>query len=182
MKTTNYLLGVLAAALIFSGARAFAQSVYPLDSPTAGAVNHLIERYIDSEKGFKESAEQVKDADLKARFMKQSEERKKFREDLQAQLAAIGEDYDKSGSMAGALHRAWIDTKSAVSQDDLAVLNAVRTGEEEAVKSYKNLLGSDLPESLRDPIRQQYEEVLKSYTWVIGEIKDRSKEKEAAKR
>lgn len=178
MKNITYFLGTLVAVITvitFGPVRAQAQEIYTVDAKTSGAVNQLIERYIDGEKGFFEASEQVNDAGLKAAFLRKSGQRKKFREDLQGKLAALGKNYETKGSTAAAAHRAWIDTKAVVTKgDDVAVLNAARTGEEAAVKTYKDLLGAGLPEDLRKTVQDQYEDVLESYNWVNDQIKDRA--------
>lgn len=180
MKNVTYFFGWLAMALAVIAVgpdRVTAQDTLVIDNKTAGAVNHLIERYIDGEKGYREAAEHVRDTNLRDTFTKKSDQRKKFREELQNKLSALGKDIEKGGSAEAAAHRAWIDAKSLVTKgDDVAILNAARTGEESAFKSYKELLGSPLPEDLKNTIQSQYTEVLESYNWVIDEIKDRTNE------
>ncbi|PYX37244.1 MAG: hypothetical protein DMG75_07685, partial [Acidobacteria bacterium] len=73
----------------------------------------LIETCRDGEKGYKDAAEHVKRPDLKAFFAEQSVERGRFARELEAELARLGKPGKKeSGSVAGAMHRAWIDTKA----------------------------------------------------------------------
>lgn len=178
MKNVKYFFGTLfaiMAVLTFGTSRGYAHEIGTVDAKTSGAVNQLIERYIDGEKGYFEASEQVNDAGLKAAFLQKSGQRKKFREDLQEKLAGLGNKYETNGSVAAAAHRAWIDTKAVVTKgDDVAVLNAARTGEEAAVKTYKDLIGSGLPEDLRKTVQEQYEDVLESYNWVNDQIKDRA--------
>jgi len=79
---------------------------------------------------------------------------------LQTAVKALGGDPENSGSVAGALHRGWVDVKSLVTgKDEEAVLNEAERGEDHALKAYKeaiekinkhNLLG------IRDLVERQF--------------------------
>lgn len=161
-------------------APAFAEAMQIAHTPESiKAVNHLIARYGDAVKGYRDAADEIDDAGLKAQLLKKADQRQEYSNKLQSALANLGEKYNvDGGTTEGAVFRAWINLKATVTgQDDLAVMNAVRTGEEEAVKSYQGVLGEPLPEGLRKDIQNQFEEVLESYTWVNDEVKDRSKDR-----
>ena len=94
-------------------------------------VEHLIQRCRDGQNGFREAAEKVKRTDLKAFFNQVSEERGRFAQELQVELATPGQpDKQVSGSTEGALHRAWVDTKVALGGDDHTVLDWLEHGED----------------------------------------------------
>ena len=168
------ILGTFAALTI--APHVYAENLNP-NADSAKAVNHLIERYIDAQKGFLDASEEVDDSGLKRFFTDKSAQRKAFSEDLQNAMIKAGLKYETTGSAEAAAHRAWIDIKSIVTgKDDIAVLNAVRTGEEEAVKSYKDVLGQPLNDDLRNLVQKQFEDVLDSFTKVNEEIKDRTRD------
>src|ERR1700704_2410349 len=78
-------------------------------------INGLIETLKDGQKGFKEAAEAVKDPQLKSLFDQYSQQRLRFATELQNQAKSLGEAKpEKTSSTAGAMHRAWINLKSAV--------------------------------------------------------------------
>ncbi len=82
-------------------------------------INSLIETLKDGEKGFKEASEAVKDPQLKSLFAQYSEQRHRFASELQTEARSLGDSNpEKSSSAAGAMHRAWIDLKSAVTSGD----------------------------------------------------------------
>ena len=84
-------------------------------------INGLIETLKDGEKGFKEAADAVKDPQLKNLFREYSQQRNRFASELQSQAQALGESKpETTSSAAGAMHRAWINLKSAVTSDKLA--------------------------------------------------------------
>ena len=124
-------------------------------------INGLIETLKDGQKGFKEAAEAVKDPQLKSLFDQYSQQRSRFATELQNQAKSLGEAKpEKTSSAAGAMHRAWINLKSAAtSGDDHAILAECERGEDSAVNEYKEALENGLTSSLRDIVSRQYREV-----------------------
>src|SRR6266550_3968116 len=140
-------------------------------------INSLIETLKDGQEGFKQAAEAVKDSDLKSLFYEFSQQRGRFATELQSQAASLGEtEPEDSSSAAGAMHRAWINLKSAVtSGDDHAILAECERGEDSAVKEYEKAMNDDLSPSLRDLVSRQYSEV-KSAHDRIKQLRDLAKE------
>jgi uncharacterized protein (TIGR02284 family) len=124
-------------------------------------INSLIETLKDGQEGFKQAAEGVKDSTLKSLFNEYSLQRAKFAGELQAQAVQLGEsDPEDSSSTSGAMHRAWINIKSAItSEDDHAILAECERGEDSAVSEYKEALEEDISAPIRDIISRQYSEV-----------------------
>ncbi len=140
-------------------------------------VNSLIETLKDGQRGFKEAADAVKDPQLKTLFNEYSLQRSRFAGELQSEAIRLGESKpEDSSSVTGAMHRAWIDLKSAVtSGDDHAVLAECERGEDSAVKEYRDAMGK---EELSSPIRQivsrQYTEVQNAHDR-IKQVRDATK-------
>lgn len=130
-------------------------------SDTISTLNSLIETCKDGQEGFRQAAEGVKDAQLKSLFNELSLQRAKFAGELQSQAIQLGEsEPEESSSTAGALHRAWINLKSAVtSQDDHAILAECERGEDSAVAEYKKAMESDLAGGVREIVSRQATEV-----------------------
>jgi uncharacterized protein (TIGR02284 family) len=124
-------------------------------------VNSLIETLKDGQEGFRQAAEAVKDSELKSLFSEFSIERSRFAGELQDQLRQIGEpDPEDSSSVAGSMHRAWINLKAAAtSGDDHAILAECERGEDSAVNEYKKAMTADLSSPLRETVSQQYAKV-----------------------
>ena len=90
--------------------------------------------------------------------------------ELKTAVRALGGDPEDSGSVAGALHRGWVDVKSMLTgKDEEAVLNEAERGEDHALKAYKdaiekinkhNLLG------IRDLVERQYHGVQRNHDQV----------------
>ena len=129
---------------------------------TISTLNSLIETLKDGQEGFRQAAEAVKDSQLKTLFNEFSLQRSKFAGELQSHAIQLGESNpEDSSSTAGALHRAWINMKSAItSQDDHAILAECERGEDSAVAEYKKAMEDvELPSSVRDVVSRQYTDV-----------------------
>jgi uncharacterized protein (TIGR02284 family) len=140
-------------------------------------INSLIETLKDGQEGFKQAAEAVKDSNLKSLFNEYSMQRSRFAGELQAEAVQLGEsEPEDSSSASGAMHRAWINLKSAVtSGDDHAVLSECERGEDSAVAEYKKAMEDDgLSAPVRDIVSRQYSEV-KSAHDRIKQLRDASK-------
>ncbi len=128
---------------------------------TISTLNNLIESLKDGQEGFHQSAEAVKDPNLKTLFNELSLQRSKFAGELQSQVVQLGESKpEDSSSTAGGMHRTWINLKAAISsQDDHAVLAECERGEDSAVAEYKKAMEKELPGNVRDMISRQYTDV-----------------------
>jgi uncharacterized protein (TIGR02284 family) len=124
-------------------------------------LDDLIETLKDGQEGFKQASEGVKDPQLKSLFNEYSRQRARFAMELQSEAQSLGKTEPKeSGSAAGALHRAWINLKSAVSRgDDHAILAECERGEDSAVEQYKKAVDEDLSAQLREIVSRQYTEI-----------------------
>lgn len=119
-------------------------------------LNGLIETNKDGQNGFKEAAEGVQNSELKSAFYDFSQQRSQFAGELQTAVRDLGGDPENAGSVSGALHRGWINIKSAVTgQDDTAILNEAERGEDAAKKAYKDALEEELPANVRAIIERQ---------------------------
>jgi uncharacterized protein (TIGR02284 family) len=129
---------------------------------TLQTLNHLIETLKDGQNGFHTAAADVTSSDLKQLFNQYSLQRSAFAGELQALAHSLGDDTPTdSGSLAGALHRGWMDIKAAVAtRDDHAILAECERGEDHAVAAYKEALEQPgLPINILDTLRTQAIEV-----------------------
>ena len=119
-------------------------------------LNNLIETNKDGQEGFKQAAEGVDDSNLKSTFFEYSQQRSQFTGELQSLVRELGGDPENSGSIAGSLHRGWINIKTAVTgKDSAAVLNEAERGEDSAKKAYKDALEQDLPANVNAVVSRQ---------------------------
>jgi uncharacterized protein (TIGR02284 family) len=124
-------------------------------------INNLIETLKDGQKGFKEAAEAVNDPQLKSLFTGYSQQRSRFASELQTQARSVGEaEPETGGSAAGAMHRGWINLKSAItSKEESAILAECERGEDSAVQEFEKAMRNDLPSPVRDIVSRQYSEI-----------------------
>ncbi|PYT01447.1 MAG: aldehyde dehydrogenase [Acidobacteria bacterium] len=134
-----------------------------IDSTTASnddvisTLNGLIETCKDGQNGFKEAAEGVERSDLKSLFYEFSQQRSQFAGELQSLVQSLGGDPENTGSIAAAIHRGWINIKSAVTgKDEGAILNECERGEDSAKNAYKNALEESLPANIMETVQTQY--------------------------
>jgi uncharacterized protein (TIGR02284 family) len=102
-------------------------------------LNNLIEYSKDGEKGFKESADDVKSPELKALFVQHAGECANAAAELQSEVRRLGGDPETSSSLSGDLHRGWVNLKAKLTgKSEEAILNEVERGEDYALKAYKD--------------------------------------------
>lgn len=128
-------------------------------------LNGLIETLKDGQEGFKQSAEGVDDPQLKSVFGEYSLQRSRFAGELQSEVRSMGEpDPEDSSSVAGSMHRAWINVKSAVmSRDRHAILSEAERGEDSAVSAYKDAMQKDLPAPIKSILARQATQVKEAH-------------------
>ena len=124
-------------------------------------LNNLIETLKDGQEGFKQAAEGVSDPKLKSLFSDYSHQRSRFATALQSEARRHGEtEPETSSSATGALHRGWINLKSAVTGgDDHAILAECERGEDSAVEAYKEALDNGLSPSAQELVSRQFAEI-----------------------
>ena len=127
-------------------------------------LNGLIETCKDGQQGFQEAAEGVERSDLKSFFGECSIQRSQFAGELQSLVRTLGGDPENSGSIAGSLHRGWINIKAAVTgKDEGSILNECERGEDSAKKVYKDAIDGFLPDYVREVVQRQYDGVIMAH-------------------
>jgi len=128
-------------------------------SDDAQAAKELVETLKDGEKGHKDAADKLRDGDhpeWATTLQRLAEQRAGFRQEIVGLGHDYGDDVDKSGSAAAAVHRGWTSLKDALTGDKPeAVLKAVATGEDHAVSEYDKALDNDLSAGFREVVQRQ---------------------------
>ena len=135
-----------------------------INKEAISVLNDLIETSIDGEKGFHTAAEDIKNPEIKAYLLSRSSECKTAVAELQAEVRTLGGDPADSSTVAGGAHRLWVELKAALTgKSDEAVLNEVETGEDHALKAYKEAsqkaTEKNLPVSVTSLIQRQLQGV-----------------------
>ena len=145
------------------------------NSTVISVLEKLIETNRNAQEGYRDAAEHIKDAQLRAFFNEQSTERANFAGELENEVIRHGKhDPERSGTVAGALHRRWIDLKTAMGAGDHAVLSWLESGEDVSKKEYEEAINSNLPEDVKGMLRQQAQAVISAHDQVKM-LRDRAK-------
>ena len=125
-------------------------------------LNTLIETCKDGQQGFTCAAEDVQNSAFESLFNTYARQRGRFIKELEAEIRHLGGDTEKAvGSFTGALHRGWINMKSAwTSGDEATILSECVRGENAAVETYKAMLAeNDLRPNLNTLVKSQYTDI-----------------------
>jgi uncharacterized protein (TIGR02284 family) len=127
-------------------------------SKTTDLLNNLIELNNDRVAGFEKAISDIKDEniDLKELFQRYAEQSRKNGQELAA-LVGNHAEVETGNSIAGTLHRAWIDIKSLFGGSDRAsILSEAERGEDAIKKGYQDALSSgDLSSEAAAVVSQQ---------------------------
>lgn len=125
-------------------------------------IKHLLHIANDGKEGYKTAAEDADSAELKALFTTYSIQRSEFEMELKSLLRQLGADSDnESGGPLGAIHRVWMDIKTAVTgNDNHAILDACITGEKAAIEAYDKVLAdTSLTQEMRETLTSQRSDI-----------------------
>jgi uncharacterized protein (TIGR02284 family) len=121
----------------------------------------------DSQKGFADIGEQLKDEALKRYFLAESLKRSRFHGDLETELHHAGvHDIHETGTTSGTLHRLWGDLKAKVLRGDHELLVIAEQAEDSAKKVYADALKQPLPAPIHQLLTTQQTHILMAHDFV----------------
>lgn len=125
------------------------------------ALQDLSARCHDSELGYRRSAQDASDSDLKQQFEQLANERSSMAAELDRLIRENGgEPSWKEGSLTGAAHRMWVDLRTALSSNERQViLEEVARGESAAEDAYDDALRQKLPTNVFQVVKEQHRRV-----------------------
>jgi len=116
-----------------------------VDRNVIETLNDLLETTKDGESGFRTCSEAVNNPELKKMFETAAQRCDLGAAELEAKIRSLGGEPTGSGTVSGALHRAWTNIKSAVTgMDEYAVLAECERGEDVAIHVYEAALEETL--------------------------------------
>ena len=129
------------------------------------SVRNLINVLRDSEKGFADLGEHLKNPAYKTYFLEESRVRGSYAQELEAAVNRVTDaQLNETGTAAGALHRAWGHTKGALGASDHSLLETAEQGEDVAKRAYKEALDDTaVSDTIRALIAQQAEHINRSH-------------------
>ena len=142
-------------------------------------LNDLVETSKDGEQGFRTAAEDTKTAELREVFSRRADNCAKGAAELQQVISRLGGHPQERGSIAGAVHRGWVNLKAAATgRSDLAILEECERGEDVAKARYRKALEAKLPEEIRSIVQRQYDGVQRNHDQ-IRDLRDRYRDNAA---
>ncbi len=133
------------------------------------ALNSCIEACTDGERGYAAAAADVRAPELRELFLAKAKQRSDFVVALQKAIAKLGSYSENQGSVAGALHRGWLNARIAVEgRSDAIVLEEWVRGEENALLAYERAFREvplpTLPDDVQALLREQLNAIRESLT------------------
>jgi uncharacterized protein (TIGR02284 family) len=130
----------------------------------SSVLNDLVETSKNGELGFRQASEDAKNPELKALLARRAQDCASGAAELQQVVARLGETPEDSGTIAGAVHRGWVNLKAAFAgRTDLAILEECERGEDIAKSDYADALKEALPADIRVIVQRQYDGVLRNH-------------------
>ncbi len=131
---------------------------------TVSILEDLIKICNDGAHGYKTAAEDVDNAEYKTLFNAYSQQRTQFSAELEREANLMGRDPDAGESVLGALHRGWINIKSAFTSGGTeAILDECQRGDKSALETYEKSLQQMLPSNVEAVVRRQYSAIQEAY-------------------
>ncbi|MBE9602248.1 PA2169 family four-helix-bundle protein [Pedobacter sp. MC2016-24] len=145
---------------------------------TTTILNELVEINNDRIAGFEKAVADINDEniDLKAVFLEYSSQSRKFSQELVALVAGLGEEPETGNSVAGTLHRAWIDVKALFGGSDReSILNEAERGEDAIKAAYRMALEKgELSGEALDTVSRQAQDIKAAHD-TIKALRDAAK-------
>ena len=119
--------------------------------------NDLIQTCIDGQKGFEAAAKAIDDPSIKDELVGYSWQRQQFATDLRSHGFQVihRRAPETHGSTSGALHRGWMNVKSALGGNDKhAILAECERGEDAAEEAYRKAMGTSCREEYNDLVSE----------------------------
>ena len=114
----------------------------------------------DGERGYREAAETVSNAQVRSIFNEYEKQRAHFVRDLQTEVEGLGGNPPDHGSMSAVFHRGWMDLKSVLSGGDAgALIAACESGEDAALTAFERVANKDISGHTRTVVETQWRKI-----------------------
>ncbi len=132
-------------------------------------LNDLIEVAFDGEAGYRTAAEHVSDDHFQTVFADYAKQRAGFVRELQAEVRRLHGEPRDSGTLTAAVHRGWLDLKSALSGGNAAaIVAACETGDDSAQAAYERVVNLDLSGEPRVVVEKQWKQIQESHARLLN--------------
>lgn len=121
-------------------------------------LNDLVQVINDRVKGYKNAVKELKsEADLVAVFDNKIVESQQLKSTLAEEIQVAGGDAEQDSTVSGAIHRTWLEVKSAfMGHSERSILEECEFGEDSLRRAYQSAIDNeDLPAYIRDILIDQ---------------------------
>jgi len=137
---------------------------YMSNNEVIAILNDLIETCKDGQEGYRIAAENISNSEFRRLFNIFSQQRAQFVSELQAEVHRLGGSPVSRGTLAGSLHREWLNVKTTFTgADEASIIAQCQLGEEAAVNHYQEALKADLPLDVQYVVKRQYMDIKDAY-------------------
>jgi uncharacterized protein (TIGR02284 family) len=128
------------------------------------ALDRIIDACRDGERGYAQAAEEVEDPGLTDLFGFYAEQRRKFADALEKHFDHLGGERPPRDSVAGRIHRKWLDIRSTIDHGGaVGMLAECERGENAARARYEHALSIPMPPTVRDLLIEQLGEIQRAH-------------------
>lgn len=136
---------------------------------TVEILNDILKLHNDRIEGYSMAINDTDDIDLKALFSRYAEQSRTMVADLTASIERAGGEVPETTTFLGQIHKAWMELKSAISNNDRhSILNSVEQGEDAIVDAYKEAVkdDSEVFMSVRTTLLHQQDEIMQAHNHI----------------
>lgn len=129
-------------------------------------LNKLIQVNEDRKEGYKKAMENTADMDLKSLFDQYSKQSGQYVVELSTAVETTGTIPKQKTTVAGDVHRGWMDVKSSLSSNERkSVLESCERGEDSALATYNDVLEerSQIDAALLNTVDAQHVDIKKAH-------------------
>jgi uncharacterized protein (TIGR02284 family) len=131
----------------------------------------LLEICREGEAGYHTAAKNIHEPEYKSLLENYSLQRARFAGELESEIRKLGGDEDDKTARrvildaAGAVHRSWMNLRSAINHGKAdVILNECETGEDAALKAYRNVLTENrFTAEIATIVRVQYQAIQEAH-------------------
>lgn len=124
-------------------------------------LDRLLELCTDAIAGYRHAAAAISDPHIRAVLEQNAAEREEIASVLSYELVELGHKPARHGTIAGALHREYLDVTAAVDRGNPGpLLSICARGERETLAQFSAALGKVLPEHVHNVVQSQLGRVL----------------------
>ncbi len=132
-------------------------------------LNDLIAVARDGEEGYRNAAEHVNNAHFQTLFAEYAKQRAGFARELRAEVERLGGEPNDSGTLGAAVHRGWLDLKSALTGGDAgAIVAACETGEDSATAAYERVVNIGISGQTRSLVEKQWHQIQEAHQRLLN--------------